>query len=149
MQSYRLSLVSALLFFFVMACGTGASEDAAETTVEVSTTDSKAASPKQPMSEGQRLFLLCQACHSLKEGEAHKTGPNLYQIFGRKAGTAEGYANYSDAIKNSGIVWDEAKLKSWLAKPTDFLPGTAMAFIGIEDPEKQQVLIDYVREQTQ
>ena len=139
-----LSSILLLLCILSLACGNETTESTPIATAE----EPKPATPKQPMSEGQRLFLLCQACHSLKEGEPHKTGPNLYQIFGRKAGTAEGYANYSDAVKNSGIIWDETQLKSWLAKPTDFLPGTAMAFIGIEDPEKQQILIDYLKEQT-
>lgn len=133
------------LFFVALACGGGTEQTAETPQPNKITTKAK---PKKKMSEGQRLFLLCQACHSLKEGEAHKTGPNLHGLFGKKAATAEGYANYSEAMKTSGIVWGETELKEWLAKPTDYLPGTSMAFIGIEDEAKQQALIDYLKEET-
>ena len=96
---------------------------------------------------GGRLYILCDACHSLGKGEAHKTGPNLHGLFGKEAGTAEGFA-YSDAIKNSGIIWDEQHLKNWLSDPDGYIPGTAMAFIGISDEEKQNALISYLKENT-
>jgi cytochrome c len=96
---------------------------------------------------GGRLYILCDACHSLSKGEAHKTGPNLHGLFGKEAGTAEGFA-YSDAIKNSGIIWDEQHLKNWLSDPDGYIPGTAMAFIGISDEEKQNALIYYLKENT-
>ncbi len=131
------------LFFLIIACGGEQTTEQTPTPEKVTTTKK----PKKKMTQGQKLFLLCQACHSLKKGEAHKTGPNLHGLFGKKAGTAEGY-KYSEAMKASGIVWDETQLRNWLAKPNDFLPGTTMAFIGIEDADKQQMLIDYLKEET-
>jgi len=132
------------LFFLIIACGGEQTTDKTPTSEKVTA----AKTPKKKMSQGERLFLLCQACHSLKKGEAHKTGPNLHGLFGKKAATEEGYANYSEAMKTSGIIWGEKELKEWLTKPNDYLPGTSMAFIGIEDKDQQQALIDYLKEET-
>jgi len=106
------------------------------------------AAPKAQMTAGARLFLLCQACHNLKEGEPHKVGPNLHGLFGRKAGSVADFNNYSEGMKASGIVWDENHLREWLTKPTDYIEGTTMAFIGIPEKEKQDLLIEYLKEET-
>ena len=47
---------------------------------------------------GKSKFTQCAACHTTAEGGSNLTGPNLYGIFGRKAGSLPGYA-YSDALK--------------------------------------------------
>ncbi len=97
---------------------------------------------------GKRLFLLCTACHNLKKGEPHKVGPNLNGIFGAKAGLREGFI-YSEALKKSEIVWNEEEMKKWITDPTDFVPGTNMAFIGIEKQKQQDALIAYLKVATQ
>ena len=91
---------------------------------------------------------MCQACHTVKEGEPHKVGPNLYGFLGQKAASKEGFT-YSDALKKSNIVWNEEHLRNWMKKPTDYIPGTIMAFVGIENEEQQTALIEYLKEQTQ
>jgi cytochrome c len=59
--------------------------------------------------DGDRLFRsTCGICHTIQSGQNH-LGPSLAGIVGRKAGTVPGY-NYSDANKNSNLVWDEAQL---------------------------------------
>ncbi len=103
--------------------------------------------PRKKLSQGEKAFLLCTACHNLKEGEPNKVGPNLYGVFGRKAASLEGF-NYSEALKNSGIVWNEEHIRNWLEKPADYVPGTTMAFIGIQNEEQQTALIEYLKEQT-
>ena len=55
---------------------------------------------------GKTVFHKCQACHQLGK---NAVGPNLVGVVGRKAGTAPGF-NYSEAVKNSGITWDEAPI---------------------------------------
>ena len=49
----------------------------------------------------------CRTCHSVKADD-NRLGPSLHNIVGRKAGALSEYAAYSQAMKNSGIVWDEA-----------------------------------------
>ena len=106
------------------------------------------AEKRKPLSLGQRMFIMCEPCHSVKEGEAHKTGPNLHGIFGSPAAAKEGFT-YSEALQQSGITWDESHIKNWLAKPMDYIPGTTMAFVGIEKEEQQDALIEYLKEITQ
>ncbi|MDP3853801.1 cytochrome c family protein [Phenylobacterium sp.] len=93
---------------------------------------------------GKRKFGLCKSCHTIVPGGANLTGPNLHGVFGRKAGSLEGY-NYSDAVKAAGFVWDGEHLDKWLAEPRTFLPGTKMTFAGLKDPKDRVDLIAYMK----
>jgi cytochrome c len=95
---------------------------------------------------GKVVFIQCAACHSLEPDE-NKQGPSLARIFGRKAGSVEDF-NYSDANKNSGIVWDEATLRKYLPDPQAVVPGTKMAFPGLKDPKQVEDVIAYLKEAT-
>ena len=95
---------------------------------------------------GEVIFKQCAACHSL-DPDTNKTGPSLAGLFGRKAGTVEDF-NYSDANKNSGIVWDEANLRKYLPNPQALVPGTKMAFMGLKDPQQVEDVITYLKEAT-
>ncbi len=99
------------------------------------------------LKRGKTLFLQCRACHSLGEGEAHKVGPNLYGVFGRNAGLAPGFA-YSEAVTAADISWSPETLDQWLARPSDFLPGNRMVFIGVKDPQDRANLIAYLQQET-
>lgn len=96
---------------------------------------------------GQTLFLQCRACHSLAAGEPHKVGPNLHAMFGRQAGQAPGF-DYSEALLQADIVWTPTELDAWLERPSDYLPGNRMVFIGVRDPADRANLIAYLQEAT-
>ena len=104
-------------------------------------------SEEQLLKRGKRVFVLCRSCHTLEEGARHKVGPNLYGMFGSKAGLKEGF-RYSDAVKNSDIVWNSENLTEWLVKPKDFLPGNRMAFAGVRKETDRKALIRYLEVNT-
>lgn len=99
-------------------------------------------------SRGQRVFnTQCRACHTLEKDGASTAGPNLHGVFGRKAGTGGGY-NSSDAMKKSGIVWDEATLAEYSRDPKGKVPGTKMLFNGVKNAGQLADLVAYLKEAT-
>lgn len=90
----------------------------------------------------------CKICHSLDKGGANRVGPNLYDVFGRKAGTVPGFA-YSDVIKNSDIVWTDDTLAKFLRDPKEALPGNRMSFPGINDDAELRALLQNLKQATQ
>lgn len=88
----------------------------------------------------------CAVCHTADKGGEDKLGPNLYGVFGTAAG--QGKFAYSDALKSSGLKWDEATLHQWLENPKALVPGNRMSFPGIKDPAKRQEIIDYLKQQS-
>ncbi len=96
---------------------------------------------------GKRLFILCASCHNVKQGEPHKVGPNLYGIFGKKAGLTEGFA-FSEELTNKDIVWNEETIRLWIENPAEYVPGTKMAFVGVKKKAQQDALIAYLKDVT-
>jgi cytochrome c len=93
---------------------------------------------------GAQLFRQCGGCHSTAPGD-HMTGPSLAHLWNRKAGTTPGFARYSDALKRSSVIWNDASLDKWLASPETFVPGTSMTFPGIREGQARQDLIAYLK----
>ena len=108
----------------------------------VSVSSSAVAAPDA--NRGRRLFIQCQACHSLAPGAPHKIGPNLYGVVNAKAGAQRGY-NYSPAFKKAAIKWDDATLHRFLAKPSAVVPGTKMVYSGLANAADRQQIIDYMK----
>jgi len=91
---------------------------------------------------GKKVFRKCKACHKLKEGK-NGAGPHLVGLFGREAGSVEGF-RYSKAMAGSGIVWDVETLTGFLAKPKKYLKGTKMAFNGLKKPADIENVLAYL-----
>jgi cytochrome c len=94
---------------------------------------------------GEKDFTVCKACHRVGEAAKSNVGPTLNGVVGRKAGTLEGF-NYSDAMKNSGLTWDEATLTEYLKSPKAKVPGTKMAYAGLKDDTKIADVIAYLKQ---
>ena len=80
--------------------------------------------------KGEAAFKQCQTCHTVVDdagttlaGKGSKTGPNLYGVFGRAAGSLEGfkYGESIVAVGAAGYVWDEAGFVEYVQDPAAFL----------------------------
>ncbi|WP_205859817.1 c-type cytochrome [Cochlodiniinecator piscidefendens] len=77
---------------------------------------------------GEGLFRRCKSCHAIENGDdvivrGGRTGPNLYGVIGRAAGTVDGF-NYSDdlaAAGAAGLIWTEENLAEYATDPRAFL----------------------------
>jgi nitrite reductase (NO-forming) len=92
---------------------------------------------------GAKVFRKCQACHSLKP-EVNKIGPSLHGVFGRPAGSLDGFA-YSTAMKQDGAMWDAATLDTFLADPAKAIPGNKMTFGGLRSEKDRATVIAYLQ----
>jgi len=98
----------------------------------------------QDVDAGKLSFNKCRPCHQVGDGARNLVGPELNGLIGRKAGSVEGF-NYSDANKDSGITWDDATFKEYIANPRAKIPGTKMAFAGIKNETEVNNLLAYLK----
>jgi len=98
-------------------------------------------------SRGQQDFRACAPCHSL-EPDRNMTGPSLANLWGRKAGGLSSFDRYSDALKSSGIIWDDRALDGWLTDPQRMVPDNEMPFEGIKDGRVRADLLAFLKEAT-
>jgi cytochrome c len=89
---------------------------------------------------GEKIYERCAACHSLA---TDRTGPHHCGLLGRKAGTVPGF-DYSKAMRESRITWNERTLDRFLANPLKAVPGTSMGYAGIPDAGERRDLIAYL-----
>ena len=99
----------------------------------------------QDVAAGERSFGKCKICHRIGEGAKSLVGPELNGLDGRKAGSVPDF-NYSEANKNSGIVWNETTFKDYIKDPRAKVPKTKMVFPGIKDEKEQNDLWAYLKQ---
>ncbi len=99
------------------------------------------------VTRGERDFRACMPCHSL-EPDRNMTGPSLFGLWGRRAGSLQSFERYSDALKSSGIIWDDRSLDAWLTDPDRMVPGNDMPFDGIKDGHARADLLAFLTEAT-
>src|SRR5262245_56608580 len=93
---------------------------------------------------GARVFRACAACHSL-EKDRNMTGPSLAGVWNRKAGGLASFTRYSDAMKLSGITWDQQSLDGYLKNPSEFMPGNHMTYPGVPDEKARSSVIAFLK----
>jgi cytochrome c len=99
----------------------------------------------QDAAAGEKDFIVCRACHQIGPNAKIAIGPVLNGIIGRKAGTYPGYA-YSDANKDSGIVWTPEELNKYLESPQTVVPHTKMIFLGLKEEQKRKDVIAFLEQ---
>lgn len=93
--------------------------------------------------EGRVVFQKCEACHTVAAHASGSEGPSLLTVFGREAGTLEGF-HFSPAMRRSGIVWTRASLDRYLRDPAVAVPGNRMPFYGLSDDAERNAVICYL-----
>ncbi len=98
---------------------------------------------------GEREFRRkCSVCHTLTPDGGNRAGPTLYGLFGRKAGTVPGYP-YSDALKNSDIVWTEETVSMLFAHGPDVVtPGSKMPLQRLKRNLDREALVTFLKSAT-
>jgi cytochrome c len=101
--------------------------------------------PAQDAGAGEKVFVQCRTCHQVGETAKNGIGPHLNGVFGRQAGSVEGYA-YSPALKNSGLIWDETTFTDYIRDPKAKVPGTKMVYAGLKDEQRMKDLTAYLKQ---
>lgn len=95
---------------------------------------------------GKNTFNQCVGCHAVGTDAAHRFGPQLNGITTRGAGTASSY-DYSDSLLkqvDTGLTWTSETLDAYLAAPMSYMPGTKMAYPGLQSKEERANVIAYL-----
>ena len=147
----KLNFIYFIFLLLVVACGNQEKTKDLETQKQAKESSSEIKITRLDSTgdfeRGRKLFIQCRACHSLRLGEPHKVGPNLYGIFNSKAATRAGF-NYSDEFIASTIVWNFSTLNLWLEKPYVLIPGNRMVFSGMNKEKDRLDLIAYLHQET-
>jgi cytochrome c len=88
-------------------------------------------------------FAVCSACHESTAKAAPSVGPNLFGVGGRKAGSAPDF-DYSDAMKNSTVVWSADTLSAFVLDPAKTIPGNKMDYGGAPNAASAKAIADYL-----
>jgi cytochrome c len=106
------------------------------------------AASAQDATAGQRVFNQCRACHTIDAGGRNGVGPNLHGLFGRKAGSIEGF-RYSNPMKEkaeAGLTWTEETLRTYFANPKAVVPAGSMSYPGLKNEQQMNDLLAYLPE---
>jgi cytochrome c len=99
-------------------------------------------------SGGERLFnQQCKACHTVDKGGRNGIGPNLFGVFGSKAGAVQGFS-FSEAMQKSGIVWDDKTMAEYLKDPKGRVPDGKMVYAGLKQQAQLDDMIAYLKKAT-
>jgi cytochrome c len=92
---------------------------------------------------GQKSAQKCAACHTFAKDGKNGIGPDLWGVVGRPRASEPGF-NYSAAMKAKGGTWTPDELYRFLKSPREYIPGTAMTFIGLPRPSERADVIAYL-----
>lgn len=125
-------------------------EDAGEMSVEAKdegfNVDIAALMSQASSAAGKVVFKKCAACHTMDKNGANRVGPNLYNVLGAKKGHRDDF-KYSSALVSQGGDWDYDSLFQLLHKPSKFIKGTKMSFVGLKKPQDIANVIEYLRQE--
>ena len=91
------------------------------------------------LAKGEQLWRKCASCQTLDANGRNRAGPRLHGVFGRVAGSVPDYS-YSEALKKSGIVWNDSTLDAYIKDAEAFVPGTKMYGGLSQDADREDLL---------
>ena len=97
---------------------------------------------------GETVFRKCSGCHQVGPNAENRAGPHLNGIFGRRAGSVEGFP-YSPSMQrasNDGLTWDLERLDAYIENPRALVSGTRMSFRGLKEPQDRNDVLAYLRQ---
>ncbi|WP_373489384.1 cytochrome c family protein [Blastomonas sp.] len=137
MRSRNAWLTTAFVLVAIIALGTSA----------IVMTAARATEVKMPSGDATRGAAIyesnCIGCHSL---DSNRVGPAHRGVFGRKAGSAPGFA-YSTGLKKAKFAWDAARLDAWLTNPQAYVKGAKMGF-RLSDAQRRADVIAYLKRES-
>lgn len=138
-----------LMTFLISSCGGGESKTAPTKAVKTTQTAQviPVASKMTPREHGAKIYKRCKACHTLDEDGKHKVGPNLWDVYGAKAGSKEGF-NYSKVMAASDVIWTDETMDAYMTKPSTFMKGNRMSFIGLKKQADRDAVQLYIKSKT-
>ena len=107
--------------------------------------DAPAVAPAGDPALGEKVFVKCRACHQIGDTAHNSVGPELNGVIGRHSGSVPGY-NYSEANKGSGLTWDPATFRRYIANPQGVVPGTKMTFAGLSREKDIDNVLAYLEQ---
>ncbi len=105
--------------------------------------------PAADVKAGEAVFAKCKSCHTIDNGGANGTGPNLWGVIGRKPGAHAGFAYSAGMVEHGGKVgtWQYEDISGFLTAPQKYISGTKMSFVGLKKSEDRINLIAYLHAQ--
>jgi cytochrome c len=97
------------------------------------------------LENGRAKFEQCRQCHTITPDGPNMTGPNLYGVFGKPAGTNHANYTYTEGLKGAGLTWDAASLDKWITDPRSVAPNTKMSFPGLPSAADRRDVIAYLK----
>lgn len=132
----------------------GQKEDGADTVAAASTIPVASKPAQEPtisddpvVQRGKVVFYRCRSCHEVTATGPNKVGPNLHGLVGANAAQNEGF-NYSEALINANIIWNDETLDGFIENPANYVKGTKMAFVGVRDESDREALVEYLKQAT-
>ncbi len=98
--------------------------------------------PKGDPELGKAIYVQCSECHQPNE---NVEGPRHCGVVGRPAASIPDF-EYSQAMRDSGLVWNEKTLDEFLTSPFTYVNGTKMGFAGLDNPKDRADVIAYLKQ---